>query len=189
MGSKKVIILNGAPSTGKDAIAFLFQEKLGWEKKEVKQELFSIALSLSGVSEEDWFTRYDDREGNLKEASWSRLGGLSQREFSIKISEDWMKPVFGKDVFGIKAAEGVVNSEGDVFVFSDGGFQEELDAMISVLGEDNVLLIRLHRDGCSFENDSRTHLTHKHSEDIYNNGTISEAYDRIFQAFYFMQLI
>lgn len=183
MDSKKVIILNGAPSTGKDTIAFSLQEALHFEKKEVKQELFKIALSISGISDEEWFDRYDNRSHNLKEASWDKLGGLSQREFMIKISEDWMKPVFGNDIFGIKAAESVLNSDEEIFIFSDGGFKEELDAMSRLLGEDNVLLIRLHRDGCSFKNDSRTHLDHKHAYDVHNNGSVRGVCQEIYGIF------
>lgn len=173
---RKVIILNGAPSSGKDTIAKLFSDMLGFEHMEVKAELFKIALQLSGISEEDWFDRYDDRENNLKEQPWDRLGGLSQREFLIKISEEWMKPVFGNHIFGKKAADSVMllNNDSEA-VFSDGGFQDELNAMSNELGEDNILLVRLHRKGCSFDGDSRSHLTHKHEIDIHNDSSAIEA--------------
>ena len=180
---KKVIILNGAPSTGKDTIAHFFRDELYFEKMEVKTELFSIALSVSGISEKDWFERYDDRENNLKEVPWGKLNGISQREFLVKISEDWMKPVFGDDVFGIKAANRIMDSENELFIFSDGGFKEEFDAITSVVGEENVLLIRLHRNGCSFEGDSRSHLSHKHEIDIQNDGNVRDACKKVYGAF------
>ena len=173
---RKVIILNGAPSSGKDTIAKLFKDQINFEHMEVKAELFKIALQLSGISHGDWFERYDNRENNFKEQPWDRLGGLSQREFLIKISEEWMKPVFGNHIFGKKAAESVMLLNDDsVAVFSDGGFQDELNAMVQELGEDNILLVRLHREGCSFVNDSRSHLSHKHEIDIYNDLSVSSA--------------
>jgi len=178
--NKKIIVLNGAPSTGKDTITHFFSDKLDFEKMEMKKELFDIALSVSGISKEDWFERYGDREDNLKEVPWDKLNGISQREFLIKISEDWMKPVFGNDVFGIKAANRVLDSDKKMFMFSDGGFIEEFNAITSVFGEDNVLLVRLHREGCSFEGDSRTHLSHKHEVDVHNNGSIRAACQEIF---------
>tara|TARA_R110000744_G_scaffold7342_4_gene25345 strand:- start:1461 stop:2036 length:576 start_codon:yes stop_codon:yes gene_type:complete len=179
---RKVIVLNGAPSSGKDTIAKLFRGRQNFYHMEVKAELFKIALQLSGISKEDWFDRYDDRENNLKEQPWDRLGGLSQREFLIKISEEWMKPVFGNHVFGKKAAESVQSNGRSTseFIFSDGGFQDELDAMVEELGEDNILLIRLHREGCSFEGDSRGFLKHKHEHDVHNNETAQKAFQEIF---------
>jgi hypothetical protein len=45
-----------------------------------------------------------------------------------------------------------------VIVCSDVGFQSELDVIIHEFGANNVLLFRLHRDGCGFENDTRSHL-------------------------------
>jgi len=180
---KKVIVLNGAPSTGKDTIAHFFRNKFYFEKMEIKTELFAAALSISGISEQDWFERYENRKDSLKEVPWDRLNGISQREFLIKISEEWMKPVFGNSVFGIKAAKRILKSEEDIFIFSDGGFQEEFDAITSAVGEDNVLLIRLHRNGCSFEIDSRSHLNHKHEADIHNDSDIDSACREIFDLY------
>ena len=183
MASKKVIILNGAPSSGKDTIANFFRDVVGLEKMEVKKDLFDIALCISGISEGDWFERYDNRELNLKEVPWNRLNGISQRDFLIRISEDWVKFVFGKDVFGVKAAARIQESGSTSFVFSDVGFKEELEAITSVVGEDNVLLVRLHRFGCTFNGDSRTHLSHKHEIDINNDHDISIACSNIFASF------
>lgn len=180
---KKIIMLNGAPSSGKDTIAKLFSEKFGFHHMEIKAELFNIALKLSGIRPTIWYDRYNDRENNLKEKPWDRLGGLSQREFLIRISEDWMKPVFGSDVFGVKAANAVKyeTSPNGNAIFSDSGFQVELDAMVREFGEDNVLLVRLHRNGYSFDGDSRGYLTHKHEIDIHNNVYSRQTADEILQ--------
>lgn len=167
--NKKIIILNGAPSSGKDTIAGYLRDRLNFTQMEVKSELFDIATMLSGISSVDWFNRYDDRENNLKEVSWDRLGGLSQREFLIKISEDWMKPVFGKDVFAKKLRDRIKSSDGKEFVISDSGFQKEVDILVDEFGEENVYLARLHRDGCAFSNDSRGYLNHKYELDFNNN--------------------
>jgi hypothetical protein len=174
-----VVILNGPPNSGKDAIAKALANWCNVVHLEMKECMFSIALATSGVTEKDWYQRYNNRE--LKEEPWSILGGLSQRQFMIKISEEWMKPLFGKDVFGVRAAESarqkIWTTQGKyAVVFTDGGFKEELDAMVRTLGEDNVLLVRVHRDGTNFDNDSRNYLPDiKHTHDLHNDDTLEHA--------------
>ena len=91
---KFVIILNGPPSSGKDAGCMELKKFFPHSRhSEMKEHLFEMALLISGVSKEHWFQRYNNRD--LKELPWDKLGGLTQREFLIRISEDWCKPVFG----------------------------------------------------------------------------------------------
>lgn len=148
-----VIILNGPPGCGKDTIAEEMRNTIGFHKCSFKEPMFTIALSASGISELDWWSRYYDR--SLKEEPWDRLGGLSCREFLIKISEEWIKPVFGPNAFSKLAFSQV---KPGVSVFSDGGFSEEFNEMVAEFGRRNVKLVRLHRDGYSFAGDSRDYL-------------------------------
>lgn len=176
----KVIILNGPPGSGKDAIADVMSHNVMWQHVRIKSKLFSQAIEISGIDPSDWHIRYEDRK--LKETPWDRLGGLSQRQFLIKISEEWVKPVFGKDFYGKEAGKYALEdiTNGYTLVYSDGGFQEEFDAIKSIVGEDNILLVRLHRDGTSWEGDSRGYLKNPGREvDIENNGTIQEVIESI----------
>lgn len=43
-------------------------------------------------------------------------------------------------------------------VFSDSGFQSEMEPLIEQFGIDNVVLVRLNRDGYDFSGDSRSYL-------------------------------
>lgn len=167
MNKLKVIVLNGPPGSGKDTIASMLPLK----HLEVKEPLFRQALALSCIDPDEWWNRYNDRE--LKELPWDKLGGLSIREFMIKISEEYVKPIFGEDFYGIEAGRSATKSEIGA-VFSDGGFQEEFDTICDYIGPENVLLVRLHRDGCTFEGDSRSYLWHSNEIDVFNNGDISE---------------
>lgn len=179
----KVIILNGPPGSGKDTIArHMAQEWTypGFRWMEVKARLFEQALGVSGISDMEWFERYKDRE--LKETPWDKLAGLSQREFMIKISEEWVKPVFGKDYYGVQAGEAALKyiNLGTNVVFSDGGFQEEFDTIKSIVGKNNILLVKLFRDGTSWKGDSRSYLKNNDWEVyIENNGTIQDVIGRI----------
>ena len=170
----RVIVLNGPPGTGKDTIAnYLHEIHHNWFHARIKGVLFKQAVEISGISPEEWFDRYNT-EG-AKELPWIRLGGLSQREFLIKISEEWVKPVFGKTFYGSRAAEDTMQiiSQGVDVVFSDGGFQEEFNEIRDTVGPENILLVRLHRDGHTFDNDSRSHLNHLWSIDITTDTTVT----------------
>lgn len=177
------IILNGPPDSGKDSLAGLFKTAVPCAHLELKKSLFDIAISVSGISNSDWFLRYDNRK--LKEEPWHLLGGLSQRQFLIKISEEWVKPVFGEDYFGKRSASSAkfFLEAGHNVIFTDGGFPEELAIMLEVLGEDNVLLVRLHREGRDFSNDSRNYLPDiKHTFDLHNDSTLEMASLQLFEA-------
>ena len=153
---RKVVLLNGPPGCGKDTIGRILCDLGMCEMLAFKGKLFDIALNVSGISKEDWFERYNDRE--LKELPWERIGDLSQRQFLIKISEEWLKPTFDDGYFGRAAAEAIdtLDSEKDV-VFTDSGFQKETDVLIAHGYE--VHVIHLRREGYSFDGDSRNYLT------------------------------
>lgn len=148
----KVLILNGPPGCGKDTLANLVSDK-DVSLASFKKPMFSIAIAAAGVSEAEWFQRYDDRE--LKELPWDKLNGLSQRDFMIKISEEWIKPVFGKTHFGKLAASQCDNY---VTLFTDGGFADEVLEICDLFGKRNVTLIHVYRDGTSFEKDRRSYV-------------------------------
>lgn len=153
--NRKIVILNGPPGCGKDTIAAQMQQH-GFVKQQFKDELFRLALFVSRIPEHKWFARY----ATEKEQPWDLLGGLSQRQFLIRISEEWIKPVFGESYFGTQARN---NLQATNTVFSDGGFIPEVQPLLSVAGS-QVILFRLHRDGYSFAGDSRRY--------VYNSGAI-----------------
>jgi len=82
--------------------------------------------------------------------------GLSYREMQINLSENWFKPQFGNSVLGDLAVRATKARSSSV-VISDCGFEEEI-APIHAAFPENVCLIRIHRSGCDFTNDSRNYL-------------------------------
>ena len=152
-----VVILNAPPGSGKDTLGEMLAAKVGYQTIQNKDALLKVALAASGIHHADWQRRYDDRE--LKETPWELLGGLTQREFLIRVSEEWMKPTFGDTVFGDRMVPHVqyILDNGDVAVFTDGGFVGETRKYIKSF-PGRVLLLRLHRDGYDFSNDSRDYI-------------------------------
>jgi len=154
---KPIIILNGPPSSGKDTISALLSGK-GFIIQNFKYRMHQIACTMLGWTMSDWLRFYNDR--SMKEVKHDFLGDKSTREFMIYISENIMKPLFGKDYFGKAAASEVKESfscHGYKLgaVFADGGFPEEIPPL-GVVGK--ILIVRLFRDGCTFQGDSRNYL-------------------------------
>ena len=206
----KVILFNAAPRAGKGVAASTLQSHitdLGGKAsvREFKDELFKIAANALNTSVEAFKVNYDlqvkdvdsvDRswallEGNRRgtkvtdETWWKDVptissGGMfySQRSWLIHISENVIKPSFGEKAFGNMLGNSLP-AEGTVLI-SDGGFASELIPVIEKVGEDNVTVVRLHREGCDFSNDSRNFLTEDMFNanikfmDITNNGSLDE---------------
>jgi len=97
------------------------------------------------------------------------------------------------DIFGKIAAERVSEAMQlsdhfgeepyDLYVFSDCGFDAEVHHVLKLFGNENAILIRLHRDGCTYEGDSRSYieLNDVRTIDIINHGN-SFFKDRVLEA-------
>lgn len=183
---KFVVILNGPPSSGKDVGVQELKKHFEWARhSEMKEHLFDMALLVSGISRELWFERYNNRK--LKELPWDKLGGLTQREFLIRISEEWCKPVFGKTYFGQRAAANIAKRDSKFFFFSDGGFVDEL---VPINELDNVIvkIIQIHRKGCTYEGDSRSYVDGTpygiETVKIKNNKSLDKFFEKIIEEVY-----
>ena len=153
-----VIIFNGPPGAGKDTLvdALCADPDLKVSKCTFKEPLFKIAIPLSGMTEEAFMTKYNNREN--KEVAWDELNGMTPRAFLIKISEEWIKPSLGISRLGYLALQAVKVAPTDIILFSDGGFAEEVKLMQDIFGADSIILVRLYREGCTFEGDSRNYV-------------------------------
>ena len=170
---KNIVVLNAPPRSGKDSVAdALTRNRNNWNTASFKARLIKVARECTPqISDSVWDARYDTQ----KDEPWDRLGGLSQREYLIKISEEWIKPLFGKDYFGRAALVDIYLKKENVILIPDGGFIEE----VRPLAENNkVLILQWERDKCSFDNDSRDYirLMHENVRTKFiasgNNGTL-----------------
>ncbi|QHJ83776.1 MAG: hypothetical protein [Caudoviricetes sp.] len=161
--SKKVVVFNAPARSGKDEACKYLEEFLLFHgkaegviytpiHKEFKGKLFAITREIFSVSKEEWDEHYT-RE--LKETPWNKLNGLTPRQALIFVSEDIIKPNFSKTYFGESLAKSL--GEG-INVISDGGFDDEMIPIIQAVGKENILVVKIKRDGCSFEGDSRSFL-------------------------------
>lgn len=198
------IILNGPPGCGKDTIAKSIcgipQKRrcigsgayhFDWctsaypctscgrsqpiLQREFKAQLYKATADFYGIPLEWLLAVATDRD--LKEQPSVLLDGVSPRSALIRVSEQEMKPLHGLDYFGRQeAAEVARMHEGGMphfdAIYSDGGFLEEVGPLLSVFSK--ICIIRLHRGGCSFKGDSRSHLYPVGLENIFSCDVILE---------------
>jgi hypothetical protein len=157
-----IVLFNGPPRSGKDTAVSLVHSAYRRDAVPMK-----FADPLKAVTHS--FAEFmGDKHGNVlsnepgvKEHPNKFLLGKTPRQFQISVSEDWMKPVFGADVFGRIAEQQIKlypEWQTRLFLFSDSGFRDEAAHLVNEFGADNVLLIRLHRRGCDFTLDSRSYI-------------------------------
>lgn len=176
----KIILFNGPPRSGKDTATRLAIGTLG---KRAAHYRFAGPLKDSihglfgfGVCNQERFDKIKDQPSPL-------FFGMSPREAYIWLSEDVVKPKFGKDFFAKVATHTLSDKKYDqnIIVISDCGFAEEVEAMIAAFGVQNVAIVYLKRSGTGFKGDSRNYVTNVECQQytIENNGTLNELHDEI----------
>lgn len=151
------ILFNGPPRSGKDTaakIAFDYiqtnrNEWPVWEKFSFpNKRSFAGALNLA-IDTQGNVELYEDNKDTLKTPF-----GVTYRQFQIDISEKFLKPLYGPQIFGkllLARCEWIDPTVNPVFIVSDCGFQVECD----VLKDHNVLFFNMIRPGADYSNDSR----------------------------------
>lgn len=179
----RVVVLNGPPNSGKDTLADQLccqyrEDGYLAERRAFKDGLIELAAKLMLV-DEGWFRKVcDDRD--QKERAQPQLGGLSPRQALIFVSEDVVKPKLGDNYFGRFMAQNL--TEGAIHFVSDGGFLRELVPVMDLVGRDNLLVVHLHREGCTFEGDSRDYvpLTEIRWGGVHDNkGSVKQSAERL----------
>lgn len=157
----KVFLFNGPPRSGKDSAAIHLTQKGQGHFEKFAFPLKSAFAAITSASIDDWgnVEPYESTKGDY--IDWL---GTTYRQWQIDFSESFMKPRYGEDIFGRLLVQRLNVSGGGsrfnhqaVFI-SDSGFLEEAKYVAREFGEDNVLLVRIHRPGYDFTGDSRSYL-------------------------------
>lgn len=177
----KIVLLNAPPLAGKDTVA----DKFVLRRDDVRQRRFKDALMritacIYSLEPSELESINNDR--SIKEKPIEAFNGRSCRQALIHVSEVVIKPNFGKGYFGKISADSIPQDGNELYMFSDSGFSEEVVPIVKKFGADNVAIIKLFREGCNFDGDSRNYLpetlcTFNHR--IINNGTIDELYAKV----------
>jgi hypothetical protein len=155
---KQIFLLNGPPSSGKDSLAnhmaklnSLFAiDKMAYPLKQANKMLFSLTDA-----------EYDEYESNavLKNTPQERFYGKSYRDIQIELSEKFIKVYYDDEFFGKSLASRIKQSPKEKFLVPDSGFSGEAKALIREFGAENVILIKLFREGFGYSGDSRNYIS------------------------------
>lgn len=147
----KIILLNGAPQSGKDTLAKYLE-------KEVRAKHLKYAAKvreIAGIIH----PKVNFWDETIKDIALECLSFQTPREILIKVGMA-LRTGLDKNVWVESLAEQIEAEYWGktIAVVSDCGFQNEVDVMIQRFGEQNVLLIQIYRNGYTFENDSRNYV-------------------------------
>jgi hypothetical protein len=187
---KYVVLLNGPPGCGKDTVASHLVQYLQFGRMKFAAPIKRMAAALLDMDVAA-LERHKDAEFEIlckeietilpsvigyEDAKQYEYGPRDTlRQLLIRISEEYLKPTYGNTFFGRIAVRELRRSAYPLIVFTDSGFNDEAATVTRAIGRGNTILIRLHREGCDFRNDSRSYLRGVAGEerDIENNGSIN----------------
>lgn len=179
-----IILFNGPPGSGKDTLANALIDRLHSSHIDACLEKFARPLkdcvpAFYGISVEEF--KHMDSSVELKAQPQDCFLGKTCREVQIAFSEDYAKPLHGKNFFGLLLAERIKKLGEQVVCVSDSGFSEEAETIIEEFGKENVMLVNIIRDGTTFEGDSRGYINVGCSFKLvlHNNKTVCEAVDTL----------
>jgi len=166
MTTTKIILFNGPPRSGKDTaaeIAFehfqgnlIFQDDINVVKLKFADALKRCTHEAHGL--EGYVSDYFEE---TKEIAASEFFGLTPREAYIKMSEECVKQGFGHRFWGNvllnKIKMKIKQSFFNIFLISDCGFTQEIVPMTHDYRSE-MLIVRLHRPGYTYEGDSRSDI-------------------------------
>lgn len=175
---KKVIIFNAPPRTGKDVACDHLMEIINTSegflpahRLSLKDTLIDMTSRVFGLSKEKFLQGYEEPSsyGWMKDFPRDNLRindkKYSQREALIHVSENVAKPMFGRSVFGDALSNQISQREG-VIIVPDSGFNDEVQPIVEEVGAENILVVKIEREGCNFDNDSRDWLDERLFHDV-----------------------
>jgi hypothetical protein len=168
---KHIVFLNGPPGCGKDHLGDVLNTQLAFRRDKFAAPITGGVAGMFGLNH----LEIEQYRNASKDYPADIFGGMTPREVWISFSEQWAKPVFGQMIFGYLAAERCRQTFMTRVVFTDSGFEPEARAVCEAV-EGHKLLIRIHREGKSFEGDSRGYFEPDFCEslDFCNRGVVDD---------------
>lgn len=175
MKKNLVVIFNMTPRSGKDtAVNYM---KGIWEGAvhhlSFKDMLIEATIKFFNVSRDWWDNDYDAPHDNQRSiVKWKKdlpcpelmlnCQPISKRQALGHVSENVLKPLFGKGIFGHQVADRL--DPFNVNMISDGGFSEEL---IPIIEKSHVLILKRDRTGNGWQGDTRGWISHPDAKEVW----------------------
>lgn len=180
----KFVLLNGPPGCGKDTVASHLIPYIEFKHLKFASPIKRMVAGLFQCSMSELEACKDKRNRMLRHDNFPTTEDDTPRRLLIALSEELLKPRYGNSFFGnVLWSEARISTQ-ELFVVSDCGFQAEVERLIASAGERNCLLIRIHREGHTFDGDSRSHMPDGLCQtiDVHNNLTIHDLTMRVLSA-------
>lgn len=166
----KIIFVNGPPGAGKDTVSKMLNDLVNI-KTTRRAILTKFTKPMDDVLKTMWeacylqpkhnYSFHDIRETHKDKPVLHKEG--VPRQALIDLSEGWFKKYGGPTIMGRIAGNYVdANQDGrTTFIFSDSGFYQEalgLQGIVKTAKPNEMVVIQVHREGHTFEGDSRNWL-------------------------------
>ena len=171
-----IVAFNGPPRSGKDTLAEMLANHMDAQgvTMMVVPESLSLPLREIAYAMTGWIGSPDGPNYEQFKTTHFKAFGKDGRQIMIDVSERFLKPTYGIEIMANLLIARNSNIGPAIILIRDSGFQIEIDPLIRWVGEDNLFVVSVNRDGTTFDGDSREWVTHKHMAMFNNNGTLDD---------------
>jgi hypothetical protein len=154
--AKIAILLNGPAYCGKDTAAGALIEAFGGDAA-----IFRFTVPVKEETHRRYgldvpYNHYEDR--SIKDLPLPEFEGLSPRQAYIKVGDE-LRAEHGPDIVTRMLCDNIRNSPSLVVVNPDCGGDGEAEGIVELLGYENVVVFRIHKEGHDYVGDSRNWVT------------------------------
>lgn len=187
----KVLFINGPPGAGKDEAGEFLADivpdaRVAKMANPLKRGTHALFMALTGQLSPATVVHAMQPNAfeHSKDTPTPMALDLSWREAYIAVSEQLLKGLFGREIFGqILAAEIMASPEVPLWLITDSGFDYEATPVIQAVGAENCTLMRAHRPGHDFAQDSRSYIDLScfgiETVDVQNDGDLGVYFNRL----------
>jgi hypothetical protein len=178
----KIIVFNGPPRSGKDSATDFAMKYLG---KRGLRYRFAAPLKAATHAIFGLTDTGIEAFNYTKEIPNPNMEGMTPRNAYIWLSEEVLKPKFGRNFFGKLAVRTIKyrlsqKSEAEpIVVISDCGFIEEVQCLIEAFGAENVNVVHLYRPDTNYSNDSRGYVDAGIKHLVFNNSDLTDLKEKV----------
>ncbi len=171
----KLLLLNGPPKCGKDTVVRELVPYIKFRHMKFSMPMKRALAGLLDISEADVENFKDVRSSVLQRAGTeTKENRDTLRDFLIDFFDNYLAKRYGEDILGRMFWQHAKNSPEQLIVASDCGKLAEVERVVSNAGRRNCVLVRIHRNGTTFDGDNRSYMPDNLCDtwDINNNGTL-----------------